>query len=77
MKQEIIPLTERGTLTLPAHFRKTLGLSGKQQLIGQINEFGEIVLKPAAVFPMEMYSDARIEEFFEQDGVLGQLLKKQ
>ena len=76
MKEEIIPLTDRGTLTLPANFRKTLGLTGKQQLIGLINEEGEIVLRPAAVFPIEMYSEERIAEFSEQDERLGTLLKK-
>ena len=74
MKEEIIPLTERGSLTLPAAFRKELGLSGKQQLIAQINDMGEIVLKPAAVFPIETYSDERIKEFAEQDDALGTFL---
>ncbi len=76
MKQEIIPLTDRGTLTLPAHFRKRLGLTGKQQLIGEINEAGEIVLRPAATFPIEMYSEDRIAEFADQDEQLGELLPK-
>lgn len=76
MKEEVIPLTERGTLTLPAHFRKKLGLSGKQQLIGQLNDAGEIVLRPAAVLPIELYSDVRIAEFGEQDDALGDLLDK-
>lgn len=76
MKEEIIPLTERGSLTLPATFRKELGLSGKQQLIAQINEQGEIVLKPAAIFPIETYSDDRIREFSEQDEALGALINQ-
>ena len=76
MKEEIIPLTERGSLTLPAAFRKELGLSGKQQLIAQLNEQGEIILKPAAVFPIETYSEDRIREFTEQNDALGTLLSK-
>lgn len=76
MKEEIIPLTDRGTLTLPSHFRKILGLKGKQQLIGQVNAQGEIVLRPAAVFPIEMYSEERITEFSAQDKKLGALLNK-
>ena len=76
MKEEIIPLTERGTLTLPASFRKSLGLKGKQQLIAHLNETGEIVLRPATTLPLEVYSEARIAEFSEQDQSLGKLLKK-
>lgn len=77
MREEIIPLTDHGTLTLPSHFRKMLGLKGKQQLIGQVNDQGEIVLRPAAVFPIEIYGEERIAEFSNQDAELGALLHKQ
>lgn len=74
MKEEIIAITERGTLTLPAAFRKQLGISGRQQLIATISEAGEIVLKPALVLPIELYSEERIKEFAAQDDALGQFL---
>ncbi|MES2662649.1 MAG: AbrB/MazE/SpoVT family DNA-binding domain-containing protein [Pseudomonadota bacterium] len=76
MNREIIPITERGTITLPSSFRKTLGLSGKQQLIGEINALGEIVLRPAVFFPLEIYSEERIAEFSEQDNALEVFLNK-
>jgi hypothetical protein len=74
MNHEIIPITERGTLTLPSAFRKKLGISGRQQLIGEVNNLGEIVLRPAAIFALEVYNEERIKEFFEQDNELGQAL---
>lgn len=76
MIQDTTFLTERGTLTLPASIRKTLGLKGKQQLIVEANEAGEIVLRPAAVVPIEIYSEERIAEFSQDDAALGALLSK-
>tara|TARA_B100001778_G_C18056837_1_gene392344 strand:- start:60 stop:299 length:240 start_codon:yes stop_codon:yes gene_type:complete len=76
MEQETTFLTERGTLTLPAAIRKSLGLQGKQQLIVETTPNGEILLRPAAIVPLEMYSEERIAEFASDDTALGKLLDK-
>jgi antitoxin PrlF len=76
MAYETTFLTERGTLTLPASIRKTLGLRGKQQLIVETNKAGEIVLRPAAVVPVEIYTEERISEFAHDEAALSDLLKK-
>ena len=76
MIQETTFLTERGTLTLPANIRKSLGLQGKQQLIVEMTDIGEIVLRPAAIVPLEMYTEERISEFTEDDEALGKFLDK-
>lgn len=69
-------LTERGTLTLPATIRKSLGIRGKQQFIVETTDKGEILLRPALVVPTELYTDARIAEFEKDDAALGALLDK-
>lgn len=69
-------MTERGTLTLPANIRKSLGLQGKQQLIVEMTDAGEIVLRPAAIVPLEMYTEERIAEFSQDDEALGKHLDK-
>lgn len=76
MEQETTFLTERGTLTLPAAIRKSLGLKGKQQLIVEMTGAGEIVLRPAAVVPIEIYTEERIAEFARDDKKLGKLLDR-
>ena len=76
MAYETTFLTERGTLTLPASIRKTLGLRGKQQLIVETNEAGEIVLRPSVVVPVEIYTEERINEFTRDEAALADLLKK-
>lgn len=73
---EITTVTERGTLTLPAAIRKSLGLRGKQQLIVETTDKGEILLRPASVVPIEIYSEDRIAEFDKDDAALGALLDK-
>lgn len=74
MIQETTFLTERGTLTLPSIVRKALGLKGKQQLIVETTDAGEILLRPAALVPVEMYSEERIAEFTADDAKIGELL---
>lgn len=74
MIQDKTFLTERGTLTLPAAIRKSLGLTGKQQMIIEATDAGEIILRPAALVPIEIYSENRIAEFADDDAQLGALL---
>lgn len=60
--KNIININERGTLTLPKKMRRRLGITGEGQVIAEETRDG-IVLKPGAVFPIEMYTDERIAEF--------------
>lgn len=73
--QEVISITDRGTLTLPASIRKELGLTGGQQFIVLTTPEGELLLRPAATIPLEIYSEERICEFAEEDQEIGKLLK--
>lgn len=69
-------ITDRGTLTLPASIRKELGIRGKQQMIVETTDRGEIILRPAAILPIEIYSEERIEEFERDDLALGEVLRR-
>ncbi|MGH9323196.1 MAG: AbrB/MazE/SpoVT family DNA-binding domain-containing protein [Vicinamibacteria bacterium] len=59
-------LSERGQITLPADVRKRLGLKGGGVLTLEERR-GELVLKPAAVVELEMYSDEDIARWDEDD----------
>ncbi len=74
--QDIVSLTERGTLTLPSHIRKALGLTAGQQFIVATTPKGELLLRPAATVPLEIYSEERIAEFSEEEAALGERLDK-
>ena len=72
---ETIQINQRGTLTLPKELRKKLGLEKGGVVMAEESDEG-IVLKPAVAFPIEIYSDARIKEFEEEDENLMSHLKK-
>lgn len=55
-------LTTRGTLTLPKKMRTSLALDGATTVILETTAEG-ILVRPAAVAPIEIYSDARLAEF--------------
>lgn len=55
-------LSGRGTVTLPTGVRRTLGLRRGDVLAVRLDG-GSIVLTPAVVAPVELYTDERIAEF--------------
>ena len=64
MAREITQLSGRGTITLPAGVRRRFGLREGDVLTVRISG-GSIVLTPAVVTPVELYSDERLAEFEE------------
>jgi len=60
---KIISVNERGALTLPKEARERLGVAQGGQLILDIDERGEVILRAGVVMPIEIYSKERLEEF--------------
>jgi AbrB family looped-hinge helix DNA binding protein len=60
---DIVKLGKKGQLSLPAGVLRKLGLEGAATLIVEATDDGAVVLRPAAVYPIELYSDARLKEF--------------
>jgi len=56
-------VNERGALTLPKEARERLGVSRGGQLVMDMDEQGEVILRAGVVMPIEIYSKARVEEF--------------
>ncbi len=64
--RETLIVSNRGQITLPAAIRKRIGIREGSAVI--IEERGnELVLKPAAVFEIEMYSDKQIAAWEKAD----------
>ncbi len=57
-----LTLSSRGTLTLPAKLRQSLGLKADDQLIAETVP-GGLLLRPAVTLPVEMYTDERVAQF--------------
>lgn len=65
MKQTLI-VSNRGQLTLPANLRKRFGIRDGGVIILEERD-NELVLKPAMVLEVEMYTDAQVSAWDEAD----------
>jgi AbrB family looped-hinge helix DNA binding protein len=66
---ETVKLGKKGQMSIPKGILKRLGLEGDVTLLVDTTPEGAIVLRPAAVYPIEIYSDARIREFDAADRI--------
>jgi AbrB family looped-hinge helix DNA binding protein len=64
---EVVRLGKKGQVSLPKALLKRLGLEGEALLLVDITPEGGILLKPAGVYPIEIYSEKRINEFLAED----------
>ena len=60
----LVKLGKKGQVSLPQSVLRKLGLQrAGATLLVEATEDGAVVLRPAAVYPIEIYSDARLREF--------------
>jgi AbrB family looped-hinge helix DNA binding protein len=67
MDAEVVKLGRKGQLSIPRKVLQRLGLEGGEALLLEVTEDGAILLRPAGVYPLEIYNDARVQEFLETD----------
>jgi AbrB family looped-hinge helix DNA binding protein len=67
MKQTLI-VSERGQITLPKALRDRLAIKPGSAMIADERD-GELVLRPAVVTPVHIYSDEEIREWLDEDAV--------
>ena len=60
---DAVKLGKKGQVSLPAAVLRKLGLAGKATLLVEATDDGAVILRPAAVYPVEMYSAARVKQF--------------
>lgn len=65
MRQTVI-VSDRGQLTLPANVRKRFGLRHGGAVILEDRD-NDMVIRPAAVLEIEMYSDSQIAAWDKED----------
>ncbi len=65
--EEVIKLGKKGQLSVPKGVMRRLGLKGGEALLLDVTEDGAIVLRPAGVYPLEIYSDERTRQFLKAD----------
>lgn len=65
----VVIVSEKGQVTIPQELRRKLKLSKGDTLIVDMAPDGGILLRPAAVFPIEIYSEKRLKEFEKEDAM--------
>lgn len=73
--KSMLTMTDRGVVTLPAKLRKALGLEAGDPLIAETTPDGGLLLRPAVMLPIEIYSDARVRELDEAEKDLDRVLR--
>ena len=66
---ELVKLGKSGQVSIPRAVLRRLGITGEQAFLVETTADGAIVLKQAGVYPIEMYSDARIRDFDDADAL--------
>ena len=70
-----LKIGKRGVITLPASLRKKYGMQELDDLIVEETEDG-LLLKPMTRMPIEIYTEERIAEFFEDEEKIGEILDR-
>jgi AbrB family looped-hinge helix DNA binding protein len=60
---DIVKCGKKGQITIPRPVLRRLGIGENTPMLLDVTDDGAIVLRQAAVLPIEIYSDARIAEF--------------
>lgn len=64
---ETVKLGKKGQISIPKAILDRLGLEGEMMLLAEATPDGSILLRPAGVYAIEIYSDARVREFLAED----------
>lgn len=63
----VVKLGKKGQVSIPRSALRALGIEDEQMMTVEISDDGAIVLRPAGVYPFELYDDGRIAEFLAED----------
>ncbi len=63
----VVKLGKKGQVSIPRSALRALGIEDEQMMTVEISDDGAIVLRPAGVYSLESYDDARIAEFLAED----------
>lgn len=73
---ETVTLGSKGQISIPKPALQRLGLEGGAILLVETSPDGAIVLRPAGIYPLEVYSKERLEEFEVADRMAPETVKR-
>jgi AbrB family looped-hinge helix DNA binding protein len=68
MTKQTLIVSERGQITLPKDLRDRLAIKAGTALIAEAKD-GQLVLRPAVVTPVRIYSDDEVKNWIDEDRV--------
>jgi len=66
---ETVKIGKKGQVTIPRRVLEATGMPPESRVIVEPEADGSIRLRPAAVYPIEIYSEARIAEFEQENRI--------
>lgn len=73
---ELVKLGKKGQVTIPKGILQAIGIVDETPLLVEVTTDGAIMLRPAVVYPVEMYSEPRIAAFERENAVPAATLSK-
>ena len=73
---ETVKLGKKGQISIPKAVLDALGLEGEMLLLVEATPDGAILLRPAGVYPIEIYSDERVRLFLDEDEMSAEEAKR-
>lgn len=64
---DMVTLGRKGQVSIPKSVLRRLGIEGQVPMIVETTSDGAIVLRPAGVYPIEIYGEERLREFEKAD----------
>ena len=66
---DLVKIGKKGQLTIPKTVLRAAGIPDEAQMMVEATGDGAIVLRQAAVYPIEIYTDNRIAEFEKANAI--------
>jgi len=64
---ELAKLSRKGQLSIPKRLLKALGVEGEAYFLVELAPEGGLLLRPAGVYPLEVYAEERLQELLAED----------
>lgn len=73
---ELVKLGKKGQVTIPKMILRSIGATDEMPMLVETTSDGAILLRPAAVYPVELYTDRRVAELERENTVPDRVLAK-
>ncbi|MDZ7703621.1 MAG: AbrB/MazE/SpoVT family DNA-binding domain-containing protein [Trueperaceae bacterium] len=73
---DVVKLGKKGQVSIPKKIIDELGIESESLLIVETTEDGALILRPAGVYPIEIYSDERLAEFAAADEMSPEMARR-